>query len=153
MYVVTKSIEAFPTAKRTYDNDIKARLMCEENITNIIKCCVEKPSFVIKGENTELEFVINGYYFHIVNPDVAYSRKSTHKPLYAHIQIDTSGTLDELNGVDTNGEYTGVLFDDVKGTTANDLYIYDAEGNVPEESKRGTGIETDPITEIHCKNL
>ena len=103
--------------------------------------------------DTELEFVINGYYFHIVNPDVAYSLKSTHKPLYAHIQIDTSGTLDELNGVDTNGEYTGVLFDDVKGTTANDLYIYDAEGNVPEESKRGTGAETDPITEIHCKNL
>lgn len=153
MYVATKSIEAFPTAKRTYDNDIKARLMCEENITNIIKCCVEKPSFVIQGENTGLEFVINGYYFYVKNPDVAYSLKSTGKPLYAHINIDTSGVLDELYGIDTNGEYTGVLFNDVAGTTVNDLYIYDADGNVPEESKRAVGAATDPITEIHCKDL
>lgn len=153
MYVATKSIEAFPTAKRTYDNDIKARLMCEENITNIIKCCVEKPSFVIQGEYTGLEFVINGYYFYVKNAEVARLLKSTGKPLYAHININTTGVLHELNGVDTNGEYTGVLFDDVAGTTINDLYIYDADGNVPEESKRGTGTETDPITEIHCKNL
>lgn len=70
MSVESSKIKIFPCVSRTYDTDeadIKAKLMSEENITNIIKSITDKKSYIISYDdvNKIFKFVLNGYYIEL----------------------------------------------------------------------------------------
>ena len=81
-------IFVFPCVSRDNDYDLKAKIMSEENITNLIKSITDNTSYVINDDLNNLEFIIDGYYFKLTD----YSLTGTQ---YAYIET-TNGSVGKL---------------------------------------------------------
>ena len=66
----SEDIFVFPCVSRDTGNsnsDLSAKLMSEQNVTNIIKSITDRKSYIISWVDTTLKCVIDGYYFEINN--------------------------------------------------------------------------------------
>ena len=61
--LASSNVFVFPCISRTGDYAVDSKLLSEKNLSNIIKCVTDKKSFVINNDLSNLEFVLDGYYF------------------------------------------------------------------------------------------
>lgn len=138
MSVESKKIKIFPCVSRSYTGDennpevdIKAKLMSEENITNIIKSITDRKSYVIRYDDVakKIIFVLNGYYVEL--------ETTLGGSQYAvlNYQPSTNGhTLIEGDlGQGSNSSFHGISIVTQKPTSGEYLWISNY-GVVPEES-------------------
>jgi hypothetical protein len=129
------AIKSFPYTSDP--DDLGSRILNEDNITNIIKCICNSDTFVIKKEDTILEFVIKGYYFKI---DTSNLENGNSGSLYAGIIVNEP-TTESITGDDpttpTTISYGSTLQKlIIKDTYFNNcLQLLDNDGNIPENSK------------------
>lgn len=126
IYQGTDDISVFPSAKRSQAKP-EQRLLSEKNIVGLVNKLLDNESFVIRKDNSSIQFSINGYYFECTD-----SRVLGTAPLYAKISL-TNG---ELDGQDVDGDYEGVAFSDSadQGEYTYVLQLLDSNGNVPKDS-------------------
>lgn len=98
-------LAVFPCVSRYTDDanvNMKAKLMSEANITNIIKSITDSKSYIISHSISEgkgtFEFILGGYYFEVT--DV-----STSGNQYAVLDV---GVNDLLSGDDGKGYFKGL---------------------------------------------
>lgn len=135
-YLSSENIKVFPSIGRDSTTDLNAELTNEKNLTQILRSIYKRDSFVISDNYSDnsLEFVIHGYYFNATFDADSLSAEFTSgdkNNIYANIfvlkepgnetsfqQLVNTNTpseetlnLDIKEGdLDTNGEFTGVLF-------------------------------------------
>jgi hypothetical protein len=150
-YYASSNLTVFPCVSRdtgTSNIDLNAKLMSEENITNIIKSITDRDSFVINYEKSGewIEFILNGYYFKL-------DKFTFSGNIYASlITQPTSGyTLlkgDEL--VSSTKEFKGLVLSDTDSENAFALCI---SGNVPNDSLIKFNQPSLYLTSIDCGEL
>lgn len=105
-------VSVFPCISRTGDYALDSKLLSEKNLSNIIKCVTDKKSFIVNEDLSNLEFVIDGYYFKLNDYEIsdttyAYlSYKDTDQPLLEGDGTTEFGGLNLTNKLsDVSGEY------------------------------------------------
>ena len=140
MAINSENITIFPCVSRTikdnYETATKAKLMSEENITNIIKSITDKDSYIISRSNSNLfKFVLEGYYIRLQLPI-----DESVTDIYVSLNYQSNTGNHTLLQGDTNNIFNGI---DVL-TNKNNLPEYDLsnyfcllkDGSIPEESCR-----------------
>lgn len=130
----TEYKEAFPISSSTVINN---KLLTEKNITNIIKHICGRNSFIIgmTDGNSNIEFILDGYYFKIVKP-------TDTKPLYAYI-IYSNDTFEKLMTTNNPSEVEGKSY----------LQLLLSDGSIKEDNKirfSADLIDIPTITSITC---
>lgn len=137
MSILSKDIIIFPCVSRLYTADetnIKAKLMSEENLTNILKSVTDKKSYIISYESKSIKFVLNGYYVELGN----ISLSEYTDPIYAVLNYQGSTGEHKIivgdTGSDDKATFGGITL--VTSTPdANSEYLCLWNGNsVPKES-------------------
>ena len=147
MSISSENIFVFPCVSRSKNYDLKAKLMSEENITNIIKSITDKKSYVINDDLSNLEFVIDGYYFKLINKTLTgnqYAYISTNK------DDDPSSTFTILKG-DDNG-FQGLTISEQKPDDKDYLTLCEG-GKIPVDSKIKFSRESLNMSNIDCGEL
>lgn len=139
-YLSSKNIKVFPSIGRDSTIDLNAELTNEKNLTQILRSIYRRDSFVISdnySRDSSFEFVIHGYYFNATFDADSLSGEFTSgdkNNIYANIfvakEIENETSFQQLVNIntpseetfnlDTNGEFTGVLFSN--GIISNDSY-------------------------------
>lgn len=148
--VLSDNLTVFPCVSRDLSDGNKvlaAKLMSENNITNLIKTLADKPSFVIseKIENP-MKFVIDGYYFE-------YTNFPTSSTIYGYIKRITStgssGLNDRIEGDDSgSGVFKGLVLTSTPPSGVPNYLTLCVNGQIPEESRakfRGSSLKIDSI--------
>lgn len=140
MYINSNKLKVFPLAKnRTVNRG--SRLFYEENVTNLIRQIVDKPSFMIDGPtgikptdalSRDLEFNIYGYYFCIKAGTVLRDMGSK-SYLVAKIKLNINSDMPtEISGQDEGNLYKGLevyTSDTLPVDTDTDKYLVLGERN------------------------
>lgn len=155
-YIKSDKINIFPLNK-TRDSDLQDNLLYESNIANIIRQLIDVDGFIISAPdemsnvsaNSPLVFNLYGYYIKIVELP-----EDIKAPLYFYIKLENKDNLQEIEGQDTDNEYTGlVATDDINSIpgTAPYIYIYDDKGNLVSTSLKKFDFNSLAITGIDGK--
>lgn len=98
-YLEINDVQVFPFGKtrRQYPN---ARVLNEQNITNLVNMIADKKSYVVSFDDSTkiLEFVINGYYFRADLTTLC--EEFINKNIYAYITLNDSNGYSYLSGGD-----------------------------------------------------
>lgn len=128
MSIPSENIVIFPCVSRTYDTNetaIKAKLMSEENITNIIKSVTDKKSYVIGYSGDKFLFVLDGYYVEL--------KASKSGTLYAYMEDKISSGNHTLIKGDDGGQFMGIGTSATDPGKSNQLCLL-LNGEIPKES-------------------
>ena len=159
--ISSENIHVFPFGT-TRNRDRLARVLNEQNITQLVKNMTDYPNYVLHYENNIMDFIIQGYYFSANISEV----KESNKPLYAHIDISTdTSNYSFLTGGDVEEDnkyiFTGVTFTTSESEDKkNSLQLLDSDGLVPKESRVRMSADSLPsnisatldIDVIYCGN-
>lgn len=141
--ISSENIHVFPFGT-TRNHDRLARVLNEQNITQLVKNMTDYSNYVLRYKNNIMDFIIQGYYFSADVSEVT----EPNKPLYAHINLHTDASnYFYLAGGDIEEDnkyiFTGVTFsfyepEDKK----NSLQLLDSTGNVPEKSRKRVSADS-----------
>lgn len=107
----SNDVKVYPSARRGATNSY-SRLLTEEAITRLVNSFLDFDGFVISNENENtFRFNIEGYYFE-VNRTALQNLFTTGSSIYAHIHLVKYGEYWELDGLDVDSVYEGVVFKD-----------------------------------------
>lgn len=127
--LLSSQIRVFPATRRTYSS-AHSRQVTEANLVTMINKLIDKDGFVCTklaggedGTTTDFIFSIHGYYFSAKLGDITGLLPSATN-IYAQIEIDpgASPEFDELKGLDSSNNYTGVSFSDSAPSAATNKY-------------------------------
>lgn len=154
MSLNSSNVTVFPCVSRSIKGDDnteivnKAKLLSEENITNILKSVTDKKSYIINWEKDTLEMVIKGYYFKIEDQE-----KSGNK--YAHIKfIENTGNYILIQGDNDESKFTGVEI--IEGTAPDNdenCLTLCVNGSIPDDSKIKFTQKSISLKNIDCGEL
>ena len=135
-YAQSKNIIIFPCVSRTYKGtttnpevNTKAKLMSEENITNIIKSITDRKSYLISRSGNKFIFVLDGYYIEL-NIELNEALTGTQ---YVKLSYNKSGNHLILHGDDPEGVFLGLEISTTKPTSGEYLCLL-YNGETPTES-------------------
>ena len=140
----SNKIFAFPCVSRAGDYELKAKLMSEENITRIIKSVADTPSYVINDDLNNLKFVIDGYYFELIDFPLNGDQ-------YAYIYTKETSTGKLLEG-DYGTDLKGLIITNQIPTDKNYLTLC-TSGIIPNSSRAKFTQKSLAITNIDCGEL
>lgn len=149
MSISSENIFVFPCVSRSKDYELKAKLMSEENITNIIKSITDSPSYIIDyDKNTKiLEFVIDGYYFKLTE----FTPSGTQYAVLKY-KADTPKEIKIIDGDNTNNQFNGLTIETSQPKSGTYLLI--SENNeIPDRSKIKFSRESLNMSSIDCGEL
>lgn len=134
MSIESGKIKIFPCVSRTYSEDeidIKAKLMSEENITNILKSITDNKSYVISyesgNESGKLKFVLNGYYIELT---YEFNDSDTY---YAILNYPPDYNSHKIILGDNGNDFAGISLVNSKPDSGEYLCVW-RDGSVPAES-------------------
>ena len=131
MAVDSKNIIIFPCVSRDIKDDkheiaVKAKLMSEENITNIVKSITDKNSYLLSYDNGVFKFILDGYYVELT--------ETLSGTKYVQLQKTISGNHTVLKG-DAEQEFTGLsIIGDKPETVSGECLCLCVDGKIPKES-------------------
>lgn len=134
--VQSKHLNVFPCVSRTYTDTgtgenkiLRAKLLSEKNITNIIKSLADNPSFIISYEGGTIKFILEGYYFEIEEFSLVGNK---------YVCLNMNGEL--LHGDTSEDEFGGLEIYDI--IPPNKVYLTLCEnGKIPSLSyQKFTGV-------------
>jgi hypothetical protein len=138
MAVNSNNITIFPCVSRVFENEnselsLKAKLMSEENITNMIKSITDNKSFVIEYDNTYnlFKLILNGYYIELTElcENTKYVRLVYQDTSSTHILIKGDKISEGLGGV-----FEGVEILKTTPSDEKDWLCLCKDGEIPTES-------------------
>ena len=98
-----KDVQVFPFGK-TRRTDLNARVLNEQNITNLVRMLTDKKSYVVNFDETThiVEFVVNGYYFKtdLTNIWENFFNEKVPQNVYAYILLNNVDNYAYLLGGD-----------------------------------------------------
>ncbi len=133
----SSKVFVFPCVSRTDDDttngnisrELRAKLMSEENITNILKSITDKKSYIIEYDsNTKLlKFVLDGYYFEISD----YSPSGNQ---YARIDYKSVSSTNEFQLIkgDVSNNFDGLIISQEQ--PVSDYLTLCMGGEIPQSS-------------------
>lgn len=149
MSISSENIFVFPCVSRSKNYDLKAKLMSEENITNIIKSITDKKSYIINDDLSNLEFVIDGYYFKLTGVELKENR-------YAYISTKKNGVTPNeftlLIGDNNSNSFEGLIIDSAIPDGKDYLTLCEG-GKIPADSKIKFSRESLNMSSIDCGEL
>ena len=122
----SNTVTIFPCVSRTDNTDekaTKAKLMSEENITNIIKSITDKKSYVLDYSEGKFKFILDGYYIELET-----SKEGTK---YVSVNKDTLGTYEVIQG-DDGDVFSGLSITDEP--TEGPCLCLCVNGEIPQQS-------------------
>ena len=131
MAVDSKNIIIFPCVSRDIKDDeheiaVKAKLMSEENITNIVKSITDKNSYLLSYDNGVFKFILDGYYVELT--------ETLSGTKYVQLQKTISGNHTVLEG-DAEQVFTGIsIIEDKQELVSGEYLCLCADGKIPENS-------------------
>lgn len=147
-FLNSEDVRVFPYGQQR-PTDPAGRLLNEENITRLVKSINDFDSYVISYENSNIEFVIAGYYITANISEILPTEEGADKTLWAAIDVASGATsiseegsikrtYSYLTGADKDGKFQAVQFSATESddTTLKQLQLLDSEGNIPPESRK-----------------
>ena len=138
----SNKIFVFPCVSREGNYELEAKIMSEKNITNIIRSITDSTSYVINDDLTNLEFIIDGYYFKLID----YPLTGTQ---YAYIDTN-NGSVGKLLKGDSATGFDGLTITENKPNTGEYLTLCE-DGIIPENSK--IKFQPKSLGKIDCGEL
>ena len=128
------------------NEDLKGKLMSEENVTNIIKSITDENSYVINDDLDNLEFIIDGYYFKL-------SEYSLTGNKYAYITTTNSSVGKLIVGDNSSTNvFGGLTITDTIPDVENYLTLCE-DGKIPQISRIKFSCESLNMSNIDCGEL
>ena len=132
MVVKSADVTIFPCVSRVIKDDtltpLKAKLMSEENITNIIKSITDNQSYVISYDNGVFKLILDGYYIEL-------SAECSGTKYLQLAYKEESGDHILIQGDDgvAGGDFDGLFISDTKPDSGTYLCLCEG-GKIPSDS-------------------